>query len=110
VEGEENQNTVPSLSTAIGGEPSARFSRASLRPAAQVPPSSTRASGNSSMVSPRSCADQRRDPVEQRDGERAPLDHERRVDRIRMDRGGGLRRRSTPRPRTGRHCGIRQAR
>ena len=33
--------------------PSARFSRASRRPAAQVPPSSTQASGNSSTVSPR---------------------------------------------------------
>src|SRR5436305_4680031 len=32
-------------------------------------------------------ADQRSDPVEQRDGKRAPLDNERRADRIGMDRG-----------------------
>src|SRR3954453_22325630 len=32
-------------------------------------------------------ADQRRDPIEQRDGKRAPLDNERRADRIGMDRG-----------------------
>ena len=44
------QNTVPSLTTQAAARRRARFSRASRRPAAQVPPSSTCASGNSSAV------------------------------------------------------------
>src|SRR4051795_9543889 len=35
-------------------------------------------------------ADQRRDLIEQRDGERAPFDNERRAGRIGMDRGLGI--------------------
>ncbi len=47
-----HQNTVPSLVIRIGGPPSPRFSRATSRPAAHVPPSSTLASGNCSVVRP----------------------------------------------------------
>ena len=60
------QNTVPSLTMVRGGPPSARFSRAIRRPAAQVPPSSTLASGSSSAVAAEPLADGAADLVEQR--------------------------------------------
>src|SRR5579883_318266 len=48
-----DQNTVPSLSMRSGGSPSGRFSPAIRRPAAQVPPSSTLASGRRTASRPR---------------------------------------------------------
>ena len=65
---------MPSLTTASGGLPSGRRSKAISRPAAQLPPSSTLASGNSSRVLPRLLAHENREAIEQGHRQRAPLD------------------------------------
>ena len=84
------QKTVPSLITRIGGPASARSVRASTRPAAQVPPSSTQPSGNFVFLDAELGAHQRRDLIEQRDGERAPFHDQRGIDGIRLHRLGRI--------------------
>ena len=67
---------MPSLTTLIGGAPSARRSP-HARPAAQVPPSSTLASGNATASTPSRWRKVFADTIQQRDGKRAPLHHQR---------------------------------
>ena len=76
--------------TVSGGAPSARFARDG-RPAAQVPPCSTLASGKRSLHRrPSRCRNQRREAVEQRHRQRAPFDHQWRSDLVRARRVGGI--------------------
>ena len=73
-----------------GGPPPGRRSAAMRRPAAQLPPSSMRASGKVGFVDAEPVADQRRHAVEQGDGHRAPGDDQRVGDLVLARRVGGI--------------------
>ncbi len=78
-----DQNTVPSLTTLIGGEPSDRRSRAIARPAAQVPPCRMLGERQGDAIGMETSAHDVRQPVEQGDRQRAPFHDERRADLVR---------------------------